>query len=137
MKARPVFFCLMHGLRGGYMPDGVEHGAARTLEEFSAAVRDYVRFHDFAWNLDYPEGAEINAANYPDADSTDARVVALLEAGWKHAQGGRLELCLAIGATWDSADDNRACEIQDSYGLTVSTGSRGDLLAYRRECRAA
>lgn len=136
-KATPVFFCLMRGLRGGYMPDDVEHGAARTFEDFAAAVRDSVRFSDMAWNLDYAEGAEINADNYPDPDSDDARVVALLRHGWEHAQRGNLELCLAIGATWDSSDDNRACEIQDSYGLTVSQSSARDLLAYRRDCKAA
>lgn len=121
-KATPVFYCMLRGLRGCYMPDSVEHAGVRDFESFARDVRDTVESDDgLAWNVNNP--AE------PDA----AEVTALIAEAWDHVRHGRLELCLAIGATWD----NETPEFNESYGLTIGASDARDLLAYRRECKAA
>lgn len=114
-----VYFCLMNGLRGCYMPDSVSHYYAESFEQFAEIVRDSVRMFEHAWNLDYADDAA--ESDYPDADSDDARVVELLRHCWEHAQRGSLELCLAIGASWDDG-----VELNPGYGLTVSQSSESE-----------
>ena len=84
-KPKPVFFNLMRGLRGCYMPDDSSEHVARTFEEFATAVRDHVSFNEMAWDLDYDDSAE-SPMQYPPSDSDDSRVLDLLRAAWDHPQ---------------------------------------------------
>jgi len=102
MTDKPVYFCLMRGLRGGYMPDDVEHCEASTLDDFKASVRASVEFADMVW--DYPD-------EHADKDTMWAQL-------WEHAQSGKLEMCVAV------ARDN------DAYGLTLSGSCESDYLEY-------
>lgn len=57
-KPKPVFFCVMHGMRGVYMPDEVTHYAARTFKQFAKILNDETSLNEdyksqsqtrFAW----------------------------------------------------------------------------------------
>jgi hypothetical protein len=114
-KAKPVFFCLMRGLRGGYMPDDVTHEGVRTFDAFVESLKQEVDFQEMAWNVD---------------EQTPEQISALLQQAWHHAQRGSLELCVAVGARWNEENDTE--ELNEAYGLTVSQSCARDLLEYRR-----
>lgn len=138
-KAKPVYWCEMRGLRGCYMPDESSTRAARTFEQFAASIRDEVRTHDLAWDLDYSEhendDSEIAAEHLPDADSNDPRVLALLAEAWDHVRKpGYLGLCVAIGASnWDLD----SVTLESGYGLTVHNATRGEYAEHVRAIRNA
>lgn len=120
-KAKPVFYCVLRGLRGGYMPDDARHEAVRTFEQFAESIRYEVDFFELAWNCD-------------DIDN-ETQIDKLLREAWEHVQHGALERCVATGARWD--EEGRDFERDSSYGLTVSGSCARDYAEYRRAMRDA
>ena len=120
-KGKPVFFCILRGLRGGYMPDDASHTAVRSFEEFCDVLESEVRQHDMAWNID------------PDRTTQHGMIDALLRDAWDHVQHGSLELCVAISTRRDVDGVREA--LDPSYGITVGGSSRSELLEYRRAVR--
>lgn len=68
-KQKPIYFCVLTGLRGCYMPDSVAHYGVRGFAHFADICRDHVR-----------EFRSLRAIRY----------------AWEHVKAGRsLEICIA------------------------------------------
>lgn len=123
-KAKPVYFCIMRGLRGCYMPDESRVVAVRSFEEFESELQYEIDFHDLAWDID------------PERTSEHGMIDAMLREAWAHVQArGYLGYCVAVGV--ERGDDGEREALNTSYGVTVHAASIEEYREYRREVREA
>lgn len=125
-KGKPVYFCIMRGLRGCYMPDDAAHEAARSFEQFDKSLRYEVDLYEMAWNVE--------AWREDDADHAE-QVAALIREAWEHVQHGSHELCVAVDVRGDG--EGEPWELNESYGITVGGSSLHEYREYRRDMRHA
>lgn len=121
-KGKPVYFTMLRGLRGCYMPDASCTAAVRSYAEFKRHLEFECDTFEMLWNTN------------DENEQSPELIEAICQEAWRHVQKpGYLGLCIAIGADYDhESDTTRANE---SYGITVHSATRGDYVDYRRAMR--